>query len=421
MNTLLLKTLATFLFMTAVLSLQLPAQESRSNKLGKSDIPGLLGGIPRVPQTTSDAATITFGPNFLMAGGRGMEPLDEHYRDIIKRIQLAQKDLQDDTSAWAKQDSADKGNYQKAYDKTFNASPLIAGMGGTDKIRSMTPEQQRAAAMRATPGAIQAGMDSRSPGMQAMMNKAMSDPEYMKRLQHMSPQEQQAEMQKYMANDPGQTLDQYQKNQQRKQEEQQTSNKVQAAKELHDKFAKLLNSLQAAEDEFKKGKDAIASAVPPITHQQIDQAIAQKLSKALTVDMGELGRDIDPKVEKQIKVEGATNHHNRAAWDMGERGKLFVKYRAQCNDLASAYLALLQNHRPEIDAISASADIAMIPYRIEVGAASFEAELLKDAESLANFSREATLDAANYEWDYQKETAPKPKSQPRTGPTKSKK
>ena len=85
-----------------------------------------------------------------------------------------------------------------------NASPIISRMGGLDKMSKMSEEELKQAAAQAAGSYTQSlsGAPTNAPGggMQAMMQRLMSDPAYQARFEKMSKAEQEAELQKYMGN-----------------------------------------------------------------------------------------------------------------------------------------------------------------------------------------------------------------------------
>ena len=87
--------------------------------------------------------------------------------------------------------------------KMANQNAMVQQMGGADALMNMSEAERKAMAksmknnLKANPGAYSGVQD---PGMNAMMQKMMNDPDYRNKYNNMTDAQKQAEMQKFMTN-----------------------------------------------------------------------------------------------------------------------------------------------------------------------------------------------------------------------------
>ena len=150
--------------------------------LGKTDVHALLEAAPGMPNSPAEAA-------------RRADQSEAIYGPFNKRVALAHAQIKEAMQARAK-DMPDKATIEKQAMAQANSNPLVAGMGGVNRIQRMAPEQQKAAALQSAAQFQQqiiTGNGRNSPEMQAMMARVMSDPAYRAKLSQMSEADQRAE------------------------------------------------------------------------------------------------------------------------------------------------------------------------------------------------------------------------------------
>jgi len=133
------------------------------------------------------------------------------YDRYIARIELWQKLVRDKTKEYGsitqKSPEQVKREAQQHADKMrneVNNNPLIANMGGMEKVKNMTPAEREKAAKEAlnkNPAMMMQGQAD--AGMQAFMEKMMSDPEFAKKYNGMSDNEKMAAYQKFVKEQTG--------------------------------------------------------------------------------------------------------------------------------------------------------------------------------------------------------------------------
>jgi hypothetical protein len=133
------------------------------------------------------------------------------YDKYIAKIEEWQKRVSDKTKAYSSiiqkgPEQAQKEAQQHA-DKMrneVNNNPLIAEMGGMEKVKAMTPaEREKAAreAARKNPNMMMPGQND--PGMQAFMQKMMTDPAFAAQYNKMSNQDKMAAYQNFVKEQTG--------------------------------------------------------------------------------------------------------------------------------------------------------------------------------------------------------------------------
>jgi hypothetical protein len=141
----------------------------------------------------------------------GQADLDAKFDPYIKRIESQQKQLADMIAKNSKlqqvyQKEGEEGLKKRAVAES-DKSVMVQQMGGTEKLMNMSEAERKAAAykmasdIKSNPGMLSG---NNNPGMNAMMQKMMSDKEYAKRFNKMSDAEKEAEMKKSMTENPQQ-------------------------------------------------------------------------------------------------------------------------------------------------------------------------------------------------------------------------
>jgi hypothetical protein len=161
-----------------------------------------IDGAPGFP-ASYDAAMKLFDAKL---GATSVEPskaFTDRYKSFYDRVAALGEALKQAGQAKSPQQQAAVAKVMDESQARFNQMLGAAGgVQGLQQMKGMTPDQQRQAAMKMVAG-MQApnspgAMMMNSPGMQAFMQKMMSDAAYRARFEKMNEQEQEAEMRKYM-------------------------------------------------------------------------------------------------------------------------------------------------------------------------------------------------------------------------------
>jgi hypothetical protein len=208
----------------------------------------------------------------------------------------------------------------------------------------------------------------------------------------MTPEEQEAEMRKAMG--PGAHVAQHTAAEEKR--AMQATNEATAVMAKQNELNAIMKRILDADAEFSKKQQAIAAT--PGGHDLIRRESQVKIDKIPLVEMGEAGAMPDPVKFKTVKREQATLHRNRALWELQQRTSLYTQRKADYKELAASYAAWMKQN---VGPASGSAAKLMQEGTAEA-ALRCEEELIGFAENLAKFSQAATLDAAQYELQYQK-------------------
>lgn len=368
------------------------AQSSPSSILGKTDIQALLEAVPGVPNSTSEAATRAYGADIRMYDVP--VKLDDTYQPFFQQAASAHARMKDAMNARAK-NAPDQATVMKQAKDQANASPIVAGMGGLDNVARMTPEQRQQAARQSAAAFQQnliTGGGRNSPGMQAMMQKVMSDPEYRTRFQKMSEPEKEAEMRKFMGNAPVASAtppDQPSR-------KSQAGSDVATAMAIRSDLQKMAAKLGEIDVELRRKDAAISSSKG--SHQDIANEINAKIEKVPVVELGEYGHDRDPEKVTALLKEQATRDRDRATLELLQRSAIYNQRKTQYKELATEYQTWLKQNLARINTSLAT---PLSNTNTELDVASYEDGLIAMSENLAKYSLDTTKDAARYEKQYQ--------------------
>ena len=183
----------------AILAAFVPAEEQSRSVVGKIDFAALLEAAPGMPTTPAEAGKRAYGPD--IKAQEQPVALDSFYAPFYQRVAAARDVIKD---AVANRGQNQEALMQRSIAQT-EANPIVNRMGGIDKINDMSEEETKQAAAQAVGSYQQSlaggpGNASSGGGMQAMMQRMMSDPAYQERFEKMTQKEQEAELQKYMGN-----------------------------------------------------------------------------------------------------------------------------------------------------------------------------------------------------------------------------
>jgi hypothetical protein len=367
------------------------AGQEPQDVLGKIDFSSLYDAAPSIPASTAEAGKRVYGGD-LGANSHEVD-LTPFYEPFDKRVAAAREVIQGALDARAANQEA--LSQQAVADANHN--PIIAGMGGTEKMSEMSDEEVQATAMKSMADYQQSmagGHPETAQGMQAIMQRMMNDPEYRERFEKMTPQQQEAEMRKAMG--PGAPVAQHTAAEEKRAMQAPNEMAVRVARQKE--VAAILERLLRIDTEFEQKDKAIASS--PGNHEQIAADTKEKISKLPIVHIpGEASYDgPDPAKLKVVLREQAALDRTRAGADLQQRTRLFAERKAKYKELAASYSDWLKQASPE--ASNASANLvndASTHLALEC-----EQEFIKRAENLRKYHEATTRDAAYYEQLYQK-------------------
>ena len=378
------------------------AQTQTRSVLGKINFIVLYDAAPGVPATPAEAGNRAYGTDIKNAQYQQVE-LDVFYAPFNQKVAAARDVIKDAVANRAKNQEAlaQRGIAQA------NASPLISRMGGVDKMSKMSEEELKQAAAQAAGSYTQSlsGAPTNAPGggMQAMMQRLMSDPAYQARFEKMSKAEQEAELQKYMGNAQvpppvGETAAE----RQAKKGVAETKAAVAKTEEL----AALMKRVREIDLEFDNKDKAVLAA--PGSYDTIRNDIGDRIGKLPIIGVGEAGPYSDPAKVQALRREGATRERARATWELQQRTPLYAQRKAKYMEVATAYMTWI---RQNVGTVNSNQTAQLLDDSLMESAVHCEEDLIKAAETLGKYSSDITSQAAIYEQSYQKTMSePMPKS-----------
>ncbi|MBI2680143.1 MAG: hypothetical protein HYX25_03935 [Candidatus Solibacter usitatus] len=314
--------------------------------------------------------------------------LDSVYAPFNKRVTAARAVIQPAVANRAQDSEA----VQRRAVAQANASPLINRMGGVDKMSKMSEEEMKQAAAKAV-GSYQQSLSGAPPGagggMQAMMQRLMSDPAYQARFEKMSKAEQEAELRKYTGPTPPPPAGPTAAERQAKLASTETAAVVATQKEL----GALLQRLGEIDAEFARKDQAILAT--PGGHDHIAKDVGARLEKVPATTIGEATVP-DPAKVQVLQRELVTRQRTRAAFELQQRTAVFTQRRDRYKEVAAAYNTLLRR----LGGVSSQTAQLLDDASVQA-AVSCEERLIQASESLAKYSADVTSDAAHYERSYQ--------------------
>ncbi|GJM34755.1 MAG: hypothetical protein DHS20C18_37560 [Saprospiraceae bacterium] len=368
--------------------------------LGTTDINVYLEEAPGLPNTLQEAAKRAFGANPLLPD---LEAMDNFYKPFEDKVNGRIKDYNE--YARNKMQSHQSGTSEEAYReqamKDVNSNPIIANMGGYEKVSKMSEEEAKAAATQATAEFVAdpfAANGMQSAGMKGLYQKVMSDPEYAKKFEKMSEAERGAELRKFMANDqpmvktPGEMQQEHSKFAQ----QQQDANQIRNAQLIQMKLTEWQQKLSEVGIAYGQKIDEAEQAGN--THKHIDADFQQKYIKIPEVPMGEM-REKDPAIVGPLRLETAEKHKTRATLELKQYAVALNELRVGYQVIASEYLDFIEKNGSKVhDGLSVK-DI-MHGMNTELQLVGFESGLIGAAIELSNRSRELVKKIAMWEQNY---------------------
>lgn len=383
MKNLLAPTIRAAIILLAAAPAYLAAQNGAP--LGKHDFNALLDEVQNMPATTHEAALRTYGPN-----------MDQPQHDALTRFYQPVRDkLAKISDEYAQYYTAKTNSFQAQtvrHQTTTSGSeavnhPMLAQMGGIEKMHNMTPEQAEHAAKQVDP--FQAnGIES--AGMSALYQKIINDPAYAARFQNMSDQEREAELRRYMQNDQpvANTPARQQQIKQQTQKGQETELMMQVQQGLFE----IQEKITQAKQRFEQAVSNIQTAKG--THAKIDQDYLQQYEAVPEQIYGEAGKQKDPALVKKLQVETAMRHQQLAAQSLPE-------YRAALEQLRTDYKRTIDEYKRFYAGIRPRLQEKTTDFQLysstELALATFEINLLNLAHDLADTAIQWTEDTASWE------------------------
>ncbi|MCK6693057.1 MAG: hypothetical protein L6Q97_13280 [Thermoanaerobaculia bacterium] len=374
--------------------------QSTSSPLGKTDFAAFYTEAPLPPSSIAEAARRAYGADWRNPDHFSLDNFYKPFNDKVERaVDGYKQHYANKTQAYYGARSEATLHAQAA--AQANQNPVLASMGGVDKVSQMSEAEARAAANKAAAEYMAdpfAANGVQSDGMTALYQKIISDPAYAARFEKMSEKEKEAELRKYMANDKPQVKTPAQMEQEHRAFEQQTrqSNKVKAAMEFQQAIADFTARIYELQSKYVQERNERLNA--PGNHTEIEADYSRKYAQIPEVVYGEYGRDKDIEQLTKLKLETATRHQAFAAIILKQDVESIGKLKANLKSVVAEYTQYFHTHKQDINGNMAD---QMQGTETESLFANFEMGLLGLAQELAKYSRESVQEAAQWEKNLQ--------------------
>lgn len=382
--------------MMLVRAFMLTAQHSI---IGTSDINAYLEEAPGLPATIETAAKRAYGANPLQPDPTVM---DKFYKPFEDKVERRIKDYQAFAQQKMGQSNAKEADYREQAEANADSHPIVANMGGYDKVSKMSEAEAKTAANKAAAQYMTdpfAANGVQSAGMKALYQKIISDPAYAKKFEKMSEAEKEAELRKYMANDTPVVKSPVEMEQDhRKFENQQVhANRVRHAQAVQLKISELQQKLTEVAQAFGQKRNEIA--VAGRSHDAISKDINKRYEAIPMVELGEYGHDHDPAQVRPLRIEEAKLHRERATQELKQYTTALAEVADRYQLVVSEYLDFVKQNSQQIYGGTSPKDM-MEGINTEQPLLSFEAGLLGLAFELSQYSRQLTSEIAQWEANY---------------------
>lgn len=318
------------LFIACVVSPIVVTAQQASQVVGKVNLHAWLDEAPGLPNSLDEAATRKNGSSV--------------YQPFYEKVQAFKKSYNQDITSKAKPDETAMRNAAEAQARNnlaqLNNIPVIAQMGGIEKLSQMTPAQRAQLAQQMLQGGIPLPQTPASPAVRQTGNEAATTSAIRHDLQEMLQQK---------------------------------------------------NTLDTA---FSARDAEITNATG--SHREINDDAVARLAKIPMVNDSIMGRVHDLQLTAALNKDTAAKHRERAIWELQQRNALFADQRLKLKELASSYQNWLKNNQGKINASTAPADL-LRGANTEIEVAQCEVSFVDAALDLAKYSEAATKDAANYQ------------------------
>ena len=239
----------------------------------------------------------------------GQEDLDAKFDPYIKKIESQQKELTEMIAKNSKlqqvyQKEGEEGLKKRSIAES-DKSVIVQQMGGTEKLVNMSEAERNAAAykmasdVKSNPGMLSG---NNNPGMNAMMQKMMTDKEYAKRFNKMSDAEKEAEVKKFMT-ETSQQDENFDLNKSSQQHDQLMGerNNTKYTQDITLLNLRVQKRLSAATELYSKNISAINDWVSTVGNN-IDKWYRTKYAAIPIVELGEYGHDKDPGQVQALEI-----------------------------------------------------------------------------------------------------------------------
>ena len=236
----------------------------------------------------------------------GQADLDAKFDPYIKKIESQQKQLVDNVSKNNKLQQVYQKEGQEGLEKRAIAesdkSKIIQQMGGTENLMKMSDAERKAAAqkmandLRANPGLMSGNSN---PGADAMSKKLMTDKEYAKAFNKMSDAEKEAEVKKFMAENPPQPNANYDPAKHEKLMAERDNTKY--TQDITLLTLRIQKRLESASAYYSKNVTAINDWTENVRNK-VGQWYGAKYAAIPVVELGEYGHDKDPDQVQALKL-----------------------------------------------------------------------------------------------------------------------
>ncbi|MFC0772672.1 hypothetical protein [Terrimonas alba] len=127
----------------------------------------------------------------------------DKYQNYIDKVEMMKKQLGDMEQQHLGQQRTDQASMMQDAKNMTNKNAVVMQMGGVDAVMNMSKAERKAAAKKIQPGAMPntaAYSGVPDEGMNAMMQRLMTDKEYQQKYNKMTEAQKEAELKKYMSN-----------------------------------------------------------------------------------------------------------------------------------------------------------------------------------------------------------------------------
>jgi hypothetical protein len=269
----------------------------------------------------------------------GQTDIDAKFDPYIKKIESQQKQLAETVAKNSKlqqvyQKEGEEGLKKRAMAES-DKSKIVQQMGGTENLMNMSEAERKAAALKmasdikSNPGMLSG---NNNPGMNALMQKVMTDKDYAKRFNKMSDAEKEAEVRKFMAeNSQGHdgNFDPAKSNQQHEKLVTE-SNNAKYNQDITLLNMRIQKRIEAAADHYGKNVAAINDWMENVKNK-IGKWYSAKYAAIPVVELGEYGHDKDPEQVQALNITLAyLNYYMVEAPEMQLRSDNWNQYKTNC-------------------------------------------------------------------------------------------
>lgn len=366
--------------------------------LGTTNINAFIKEVPSLPKTTGAAAERAYGANPLQQNAAALDAFYQPFEDKVNNRIAEYK-------RYAQQQMATGGTeaeYQQQAGLMADKSPIIANMGGYEKVSQMNKAEAKKAAEQAASQYAANPFSTngiQSAGMNALYQKIIGDPAYAKKFEKMSDAEKEAELRKYMANDQPVVKSPAEIQQQQRASEQQQfqADRIRNAQEIQLKIVEWQQEMSGVAMDYAQQSQEIEQQGR--SHEVISKEYGKKHEAIPMVSLGEYGSDHDPEQVRKIKLEEAKLHRERAQEELVKYNAAISSISNRYQSIVSEYLAYLNQNKSKIYGGTSAKDM-MEATNTEQPLLGFEMSLIGTALQLNDYSKEITQKTAQWEANY---------------------